>query len=218
MSDAGSAAGAGSPAASAPPEGQLQEPAAAGPDEPRSPRLRPTDLRGTLKLIGELVGLVSGIAALVFLVRPELEPKPAPPPQPPAKTEAQLARIAFEPRVRRLQYLAMVDQPPTGFTEEQLQQVGVFLRYRVTIRGFERIPLKLKSELFDADRGREIRETSAITITPPKDAIARDWHDWVQLPKRSGQFFIVIKLLASGETAPLATLQSPRFNGATGAR
>ena len=41
--------------------------------------------------------------------------------------------------------------------------------------------------------------------------IERDWHDWAPLPERHGRFFIVIKLLAQDEDAPLATLQTDEF-------
>lgn len=158
-----------------------------------------------------VVGLITGVAGLIFLVRPELQPKPSTPKQPPAKTAAGLKELVVRSDVTRAQYLALTDQARTGFTRSQLEKTGVFLRFRVTIRGFEGLPLTLRRELFDATTGDEVTEESSITITPPKSTIARDWHDWAELPKRRGRFFVVIKLLAEDEAAPLATLQTSEF-------
>jgi hypothetical protein len=166
---------------------------------------------GYVTAVATVVGLITGIAGLIFLVRPELQPKPSTPQPPPAKTSAQLRELVVRPGVTRAQYLALTDQARTGFTRAQLESTGVFLRFRVTIRGFEGLPLTLKRELFDASTGDEVAEESSITITPPKSSIARDWHDWAELSTRRGRFFVVIKLLAEHEAAPLATLQTSEF-------
>ena len=158
-----------------------------------------------------LVGLITGIAGLIFLVRPELQPKAATPKQPPTKLAAELKPLVVRPGVSRGQYLALTDQAPTGFSRPQLKKTGVFLRFRVTIRGFQGLPLTLKRELFDASTGDQVYEESSVTITPPESTIARDWHDWAPLPDRRGRFFVVIKLLAQGEAAPLATIETPDF-------
>lgn len=168
-------------------------------------------LLGYVTYAATLVGLITGIAGLIFLVRPELQPKPSTPKQPPAKLAARLKQLVVRPGVSRAQYFALTDQAPIGFTRPQLAKTGVFLRFRVTIRGFEGLPLTLRRELFDASTGDEVTEESSITITPPKSTIERDWHDWAPLPERRGRFFVVIKLLAKGEAAPLATLQTSDF-------
>jgi hypothetical protein len=160
-----------------------------------------------------LVGLITGVAGLIFLVRPELQPKPSTPKPPPAKEAARLKQLVVRPGVSRAQYFALTDQQSTGFTRPQLEKDGVFLRFRVTIRGFEGLPLTLRRELFDANTGEEVTEETSTTITPPKSTIERDWHDWAPLPERPGRFFVVIKLLAKDESAPLATLETREFSG-----
>jgi hypothetical protein len=166
---------------------------------------------GYVTAAATLVGLITGIAGLIFLVRPELQPRASTPKPPPAKLSAQLKQLVVRPGVTRAQYFALTDQARTGFTRAQLAATGVFLRFRVTIRGFEGLPLTLKRELFDAGTGDEVAEESSITITPPESSIARDWHDWAELSNRRGRFFVVIKLLAQNEPAPLATLQTNEF-------
>lgn len=160
-----------------------------------------------------VVGLITGIAGLIFLVRPELQPKPSTPKQPPSKTSAALKQLVVRSGVTQGQYLALTDQSPEGLTRAQLEKIGVFLRYRVTIRGFEGLPLTLKREVFDARNGDQVTEEGSTRITPPASTIARDWHAWAELPKRRGRFFIVMKLLAPDEDAPLATLQTNEFAG-----
>jgi hypothetical protein len=117
--------------------------------------------------------------------------------------------------VPRREYFALTNQAATGFTRAQLARRGVFVRFRVTIRGFEGIPITLQRQVLDAGTGAQVSKEASITITPPNNDIERDWHDWTPLPVRGGPFYIVIKLLAPGETAPLATLQTVEFDRST---
>jgi hypothetical protein len=158
-----------------------------------------------------IVGLVSGIIALVFVVAPQLEPDEAEPG--PKKTAATLRQLTFDPRVSRRQFLERSDTDPLGFTEAQLAQPGAFVRFRVGIKGFKNLPLTLKREMIDAKTGDEVSDISPVTITPPEAEIERDWQDWIPLPPRPGTYYVVIKLLAEGEVAPLATLQTKTFRG-----
>ena len=162
-----------------------------------------------------IVGLITGVVSLVFLLRPELEPQAAEPKTPPARIAARLQQLSVRANVSRAEYLRRTDQDLTGFTKAQLAETGLFLRYRVTIRGFENLPLTLKREVFDSATGEEVSEESSITITPPKDAknIERDWHTWATLPPAKGPYFVVVKLLAEGEDAPLATLETSPVSG-----
>jgi hypothetical protein len=162
-----------------------------------------------------IIGLITGVVSLVFLLRPELEPQAAAPKQPPARTAARLQQLSVRANVSRGEYLRRTDQDLMGFTRAQLAETGVFLRYRVRIQGFENLPLTLKHEVFDAATGDEVSEESSTTITPPKEAknIERDWHTWATLPPRNGLFFVVVKLLAEGEDAPLATLETSPVSG-----
>jgi hypothetical protein len=156
-----------------------------------------------------VVGLISGVLGLVFLVIPVLKPEAGGA----RKTSARLTQIDLEPRISRGQYLARTDQPTVGFTKQQLAVRGAFILFRVRIRGFENIPLTLRRELVNARTGNEMSESSAFTIKPPNDEIERDWHDWIPLSGREGQYFAIIKLLAKGEDAPLATLKTEAFSG-----
>ena len=115
--------------------------------------------------------------------------------------------------VTRAEFLRRTDGDPTGFTKAQLAETGVFVRYHATIRGFENLPLTVKHEVFDAATGDEVFEESPYTITPPEKNIERDWHAWATLPPREGPFYVVVKLLAEGEVAPLATLETSPVSG-----
>jgi hypothetical protein len=160
-----------------------------------------------------VVGLISGVLGLVFLVLPGLKPDAAGSDGGARATSARLTQVDLEPRISRGQYLARTDQPTIGFTRQQLAVRGAFIRFRVRIRGFENIPLILRREVVDARTGNELSESSAFTITPPSDDVERDWHDWIPLTGREGQYFAIIKLLAEGEDAPLATLKTDAFAG-----
>jgi len=160
-----------------------------------------------------VVGLISGVLGLIFLVMPGLKPEARAGGGQARETSARLTQIDLEPRISRGQYLARTDQPTIGFTRQQLAVRGAFILFRVRIRGFENIPLILRRELVDARTGNEMSESSAFTIKPPNEEIERDWHDWIPLSGREGQYFAIIKLLHKGEDAPLATLKTDAFSG-----
>ena len=165
--------------------------------------------------VATIVGLITGVVSLIFLLRPELEPQAAEPKAPPTRSAARLQQLSMRTNVSRGEYLRRTDQDPMGFTRAQLAETGVFVRYRATIRGFEDLPLRVKHEVFDAVTGDEVSEESPYKITPPKEAknIERDWYAWATLPPRKGPFFLVVKLLAEGEDAPLATLETAPVSG-----
>ena len=169
----------------------------------RRPRL---SLKAVAGALTTFVGLASGLSGLVLLVNPDLTPKPSA-----SKMAATLREIAVEPGISRRQYLDRIDQPATGFTDAQLARSGVFVRFHVALNGFRGVPITLRRELVDARTGDELGETTAITITPPKDEIARAWHDWIDLTGRPGRYFVIVKLQAPDEVAPLATLQTKPF-------
>jgi hypothetical protein len=177
-------------------------------------RPRRITLSTVVKATASLVGFVSALLGLVFLLRPGLQPdEPPPPPPPPARTRASLSPITVEPRISRRQYLSRTDQSAIGFTEEQLAVRGAFVRIRVQINGFRAIPITFSRELVDAATGEQLSQTDAFTITPPADEVDRDFHDWVPLEDRSGRYFLIFKLLAPEEDAPLATLQTKELAG-----
>jgi hypothetical protein len=166
--------------------------------------------KSAIGVAATFIGLVSGFLALVFVVWPDLQPRPA---EPATKAAATLTSLSLEPRITRGQFLKRIDQAATGFTEQQLAAQGAFVRFRVELKGFRQIPLTLKRELVDARSRDEVSEISPITITPPVNEIARDWHDWIPLSARRGRYFLIIKLIRDGETAPLATLETAEFRG-----
>jgi hypothetical protein len=159
-----------------------------------------------------VVGLVTGILGLVFLLQPDLQPGGD---DGPARTRATLEQTSFAPSITRRAYLARTDQSPEGFTAAQLAERGAFVRFRVRIDGFQGVPITLSRELID-EAGEEVEDEKATRITPPRAEVDRDWHDWVPLDGRRGRYLLTFKLLAPDEDAPLATLETDPFPGLAG--
>ena len=161
-----------------------------------------------LGLPAVIVTIVGGVVTLVFVFFPDLKPERSP-----AASRATLELVTFEPDASRRAYLERTDQGLTGFTKEQLSRRVAFVLFSVGLDGFKGKPVTLKRELIDDATGEQLSEERAITITPPKNEIKRDWHDWVLLPNRRGSSRIVLQLLAAGESAPLKTLETQPFPG-----
>ena len=158
--------------------------------------------------VGAIVGVLATGVGLLFVFLPDLKPEPRP-----ASSGAALSRVSFDPDTSRREYLARTDQSRAGFTPQQLDRRGAFVLFGVELEGFKGKPLTLKREVIDTRTGNQISEERAITITPPQNQVKRDWHYWVPLPAAEGTFTIVLQLLAEGEDAALATLETDPFSG-----
>jgi hypothetical protein len=163
-----------------------------------------------LALAGTIIGLVSGVAGLVFLFEPDLKPSGEA-----AKQGATLSQLRTKPNASFREYLARADLPTTGYTDDQLARRGALLRFRVQITGFEGERLILKWELFDAATGDQINESKATTITPTTETNEANWPFWVPLPKREGKFYAVVELKQQKKDHLLAldTLETDPFPG-----
>jgi hypothetical protein len=176
----------------------------------RSRRWKAPTPGAALAFVGTIVGLVSGIAGLVFLVKPDLQPS--------AEAEEQaatLSQLSVKEDASFREYLARIDLPPTGYTEAHLARRGALLRFRVRISGFEGERLVLKWELFDAGSGEQVNESKATTLRASRGTNEANWHFWVPLPRREGTFYAIVELQQQQEHHALAldTLQTDPFPG-----
>jgi hypothetical protein len=176
-------------------------------DESRWKRPTPSAL---LALAGTIIGIVSGIVGLVFLFKPDLQPSGEA-----AKEAATLSQLRMKPNASFREYLARVDLPASAYEERHLDRRGALLRFRVSITGFEGDRLILKWELFEAASGEQISESKATTITPTTETNEANWHFWVPLPRRAGEFYAVVELKQQKKHHLLAldTLQTDPFSG-----
>jgi hypothetical protein len=178
-----------------------------GPGTSGSKRLSPTAL---LALAGTIIGLVSGIVALVFLFKPDLKPSGEAP-----KQAATLSRLSVEPRATFREYLARVELSARPYKERELARRGALLRFRVAITGFEGKRLILRWELFNRASGELIKESKATSIRPTTETNEAVWYFWVPLPRRPGKFYAVVELEQQKKQHRLAldTLQTDPLRG-----
>lgn len=163
-----------------------------------------------LALAGTIVGLVSGIAGLIFLFNPDLQPSGE------AEEEAAtLSQLRIRPNTSFREYLAREDLPPTGYTERKLAERGALLQFRVRITGFEGRRLVLKWELFDQGSGRQVDESLDRTIRPTTQTNEANQRFFVPLPRQPGPYYAVVELLEQKQNhlLPLDTLETDPFPG-----
>jgi hypothetical protein len=166
-----------------------------------------------LALVGTIVGLVSGIAGLVFLFRPDLQPRGEA-----AEQAATLSKLTVDQDASFAQYLARIDQPPTDYGKQQLARRGALLQFRIHTTGFKGEELVIKWELFEEASGEQVDESKDISLTPDHDTNEANWHFWVPLSNRQGEHYAVVELLQQREDHLLAldTLQTEPFPGLRG--
>ena len=165
------------------------------------------------KKAGVVIGLISGIAGLVFLFFPQLRPEVS---KPPADQSASINGVVVNPHTTRGQYLAYSDQSRLGFTKQQLSVVGASAFARVTIVGYRNRKLTLGRQLIDARTGDVVGEARDFVVSPPADQVTHRWWDWVPLRSGKGSYIMVIKLFDDQQKTAIACGQTPPFGGLGG--
>ena len=185
----------------------------------RRPEQAPPREGRTMTLVKQaaaVVGLVSAVVGLLFLLVPQLRPDDSPATAPPAEQSGRLFGLVLDADTTQGQYFDRTDQPKLGFTPEQLALRGAFVRFQVEIVGYRGKEVPLQRELVDARTGDEIGQLSADTIVPTADKVVSPWHDWVALRPGKGRYVLVVKLLDEQRVRSLACVQSEPFGGLAG--
>jgi hypothetical protein len=175
----------------------------------------PTDGRAMnlAKKGGVVVGLISGVVGLFFLLFPQYRPERQ---QPTADQTASVTGLVLNPRTTRGQFLDYSDQSKLGFTKEQLNLVGASAFARVQIVGYRGTTLTLERQLIDARTGNVVGQARDFLVTPPAEKVTHRWWDWTPLRQGRGSYIMVIKVLDEQQRAAVACGQSPPFDGADG--
>jgi hypothetical protein len=167
--------------------------------------------RSPLALVGEIVGVLSGIGgilAAVFLLLPSLQPEP-----PAREKGGSLSKVTTEPRVTFGQYLLRTGQPQAGFSKAFLDRPGVFVQFNVTIIGYKGKDLPLRWELVDAATGAQVRSSKSTFLRAEAQEDQASWHLWDALPRRRGEFYVLVQLFDDEGRVPLDRVKTETFRG-----
>jgi hypothetical protein len=167
-----------------------------------------------VKQASVIVGLLSGVVGLLFLLIPSIRPGDS---GPPADQSARITGIVVNPHTTRGQYLDYSDQSKLGFTPKQLGVVGASAFARVEIVGYRGKTLTMERQVVDAD-GNVLGAASArdFTVTPPAERVTHRWWDWTPLPDKPGDYAIVIKVLDPSQRSAIACEEGAPFPGRGG--
>lgn len=160
--------------------------------------------RTLFKAVAAVVGVATSVTALVFTFAPDLRPSGDAPAQ-----SAELSELRVDKAATFGQYLARIDQPLTGYDEQDLRRVGALLDFRVRIEGFKDRRLLLKWELFDDRSGEEVDESTAIGIEPTNQTNESTWQFWVPIPSDGGPYVAIVELIEEKENHRLKLASLP---------
>jgi hypothetical protein len=158
-----------------------------------------------------VVGVLSGVVGLMFLLRPDLQPQPSSP-----KRSATLALLDLQPRLTRRQYMQRthLSAAGSGLTPEQLDERGAVIEYRYAVIGYKGKELPVKHQLIDETSGDLVSEAEMYLIEPLVDEDTGAWHAFVPLPRRSGRFFVLLQLFEPEGLVPLDRIKTRTFRSA----
>ena len=167
------------------------------------------DERSIWTIVGRasaVVGLLGGVAGLLFLLVPELQPTGDPPVR-----KATFAELQVEPGLTRRQYLQRVDLDPGGLDAKTLAQRGAFLEFDVQATGYEGKPLALKLELVSATTGDEVGQEQSTTIRPAAEEDAIAWQAFLVYPPSARGSYVARMELFDPEGDRIARKRSEPF-------
>ena len=163
---------------------------------------------GYLKQAGVIVGLISGVVGLLFLLFPGLRPEA---PGAGRDQSASLSGLSLVAPSTKGQYLDYSDQKKDGFTEKQLDQPGAMASFRLTVTGYKGKELTLQRQLIDAGSGDVIGETRDFTVQPGDVLKDRPFWDWVALRPGHSTYVMVFKLFADQDPLAVECKQTEPF-------
>jgi hypothetical protein len=166
------------------------------------------------KQAGVVVGLISGVAGLLFLFFPGIRPGTgggSAPDQLPTITA-----VTATPGVTQGAFLASHDRKTTGFTKKQLAVVGASISEQIQIFGYRGKHLPLENQLIDAKTQAPVGTGRPFVITPDVDKVSRPWWEWVPLPAGRGSYYVEAKLFDERGVTAMACGASESFGGLGG--
>jgi hypothetical protein len=168
---------------------------------------------GYLKQAGVILGLISGVVGLLFLLFPGLRPEA---PGAGRDESASLSGLSLVAPTTKGQYLDSSDQKKDGFTREQLEQPGAMASFKLTATGYKGKELTLQRQLIDVGSGDVIGETRDFTFEPGD--VLKDRPFWYWLPLRPGRgiYVMVFKLFADRDPLAVECKQTEPFAGVAG--
>lgn len=167
-----------------------------------------------VKQAGVVVGLVSGLAGLLFLFFPQLRPERH---SPPANQSAAIVGLVTNRQTTKGQFLTYSDESKLGFTKQQLAVMGASVFARLKIVGYRGKKLTIERQVVNAATGDVVGQARDFLVTPGADSVSNRWWDWTPLLPGRGAYIMVIKLLDERQTSAIACGQSRLFGGLAGA-
>jgi hypothetical protein len=165
------------------------------------------------KQAGVVVGLISGVIGLFFLLFPQFRPERS---EPTADQSASVTGMVVNPGTTHGQFLDYLGRSKLGLTKGQLAEVGASAFARVQIVGYRNRTLTLERQLIDTQTGNLVGQARDFLVEPPAEKVTHRWGDWAPLPQGKGSYLFVIKVLDDKQRAEIACGQSEPFGGAGG--
>jgi hypothetical protein len=179
----------------------------ADPKAPARRRLR----RPSLGEASTAIGLIGGVLALVFVLKPGWQPR-----QSPDISKATVSDTRVVQPVRFRRYLEIQQLPiPSGMTRAFLRRRGTMVRFHYEIQGLGHKTLQLRWEVSNAAANDLVASSSsAYTLTPSNNDDAGDWSVWIPSLKKGHDYYVTVTIYQpQGPPYELKHFDSPNFRG-----
>lgn len=174
-------------------------------------RPRPQTKRDWFALVGKLtaiVGLITGVATLVFLFFPGLKPTHN------DIGTAEISSINVQQPVTFRRFLQEVEKPTGSISRQYLDRPGLLVSFHYQLDGFRGKKIPLRWELNDATTNDLVDQDQAVSIQPSTNSEGRDWYVWVPRPDKRRHYYITVTLYQPEKAlVPLKHFDTKPFTG-----
>jgi hypothetical protein len=181
------------------------------PERTRKRPARPQNRRDWFALVGRLtalVGLISGVATLLFLFFPGLKPIHV------DVGTAAITDITVQQPVTFRRFLQEMELGPGTMSRKWLDRPGELVSFHYQLDGFKGRKIPLRWELNNAATNDLVAQDQGVTIKPSTNSEGRDWYVWVPQPPVRRSYYITVTLYQpEKQLVPLKHFDTHAFTG-----
>ncbi|HET6172380.1 MAG TPA: hypothetical protein VFD90_07240 [Gaiellales bacterium] len=161
-----------------------------------------------------ILGLVTGIVGLIFLLFPGL--RPGQDSGGATSQSASMSGIVTNGRTTQGQFLDYSDRSKLGYTKDQLALPGASAFVNVRLVGYRGKTLTFERQVVDSNGDVLPGTARDFKVTPPLQDVTHPWFDWIPLPPGTGSYAMVIKVMDVDGKSAITCAESDAFGGLAG--
>lgn len=165
------------------------------------------ELPRVARAIVGLIGFITTVVGLVFVLWPSLKPD-----EPPVDQGATLSNAQVESGMTFGEYLDRIEQSRAPYGAADLARRGAYVEFDFSVRGYKGKLLPLRWQLIDSPSGAQLRHSRDLQVKPKANTDSASWPVWIPLPRPPRRMYVQIQLYNDAGDVPIGRIRTPEFD------